>query len=279
MRKPSNHEGEVYNRWTIIKIINGKKCIAKCECGNEKEVYTNNIISGKSKSCGCLARENNAKRMTTHGESKTKLYKVWRGIKTRCTDSKSKSYVFYGGRGIKMYDEWYKSYEIFSKWCYENGYKDGLEIDRIDVNKNYEPSNCRFVTRLVNANNKRDNHYLTINGESHTIAEWSRIKNISQNLIIGRLKRNWSLDDIFKSKTEDRDGRFKPTHFELINGELLSFSEICKKYGFKIGCIRSRYKKGLRGNELIKPLTPMNKPRKEWDKINENLRKSTKITN
>ena len=129
-----------------------------------------------------------------HGKSHTKLYKVWKGMRQRCLNPNKKNYKNYGGRGITMCKEWLDNFEVFEKWAYESGYSDGLSIDRIDNDGNYEPSNCRWTTPFVQANNRRTCHLLTFNGETHNIREWARIIGVRETVIHQRLKRGWSIE-------------------------------------------------------------------------------------
>jgi hypothetical protein len=101
------------------------------------------------------------------------LYERWREIRRRCMAPSNKSWKHYGGRGIRVCEEW-DSFPEFEQWAVSNGYSDGLHIDRIDVNKDYSPDNCRWVTNLQNQNNKRNNYYVTAFGETKTLAEWGR---------------------------------------------------------------------------------------------------------
>lgn len=123
----------------------------------------------------------------------TRIYRIWNHMKTRCLNPKSHAYKDYGGRGIKICKEWIDSIENFNSWAIKNGYDENLTLDRIDVNGNYEPSNCRWVSRKSQANNRRNNHLLTFNNETHTIAEWSTIVNINPTSINKRLSIGWSV--------------------------------------------------------------------------------------
>ena len=118
-----------------------------------------------------------------------RLYTIWRAMRERCRREANIGYSKYGGRGITVCDEW-QDYEAFKRWAYENGYQDVLSIDRIDVDGNYCPENCRWATMKEQANNKRNNHVVTYKGETHTVAEWAEITGISYRTIISRLNRD-----------------------------------------------------------------------------------------
>lgn len=143
------------------------KC--RCDCGKELYVHPANAKMGRVHSCGCLQRE----KATTHGQRYTQLYRTWVDMRRRCRDSKHPTYANYGGRGIKVCDEW-QSFEVFEQWALSHGYTDTLTIDRIDVNGNYEPSNCRWATIQEQSNNKRNNRYVDVFGEHLTITEATR---------------------------------------------------------------------------------------------------------
>lgn len=124
--------------------------ICNCECGNETIVPTQHLKSGNTKSCGCLNSELVSKRFTKTGESNHRLYRIWRNMKRRCCDNTFKAYKNYGGKGISICAEWLTSFENFYNWAVSNGYQNHLTIDRIDVNGNYEPNNCQWITRSEN---------------------------------------------------------------------------------------------------------------------------------
>lgn len=162
--------------------------LCKCDCGVEKIIRGHDLKCG-TKSCGCSRIKNTG--LYQHGLSKTKLHGLWRNIKDRCYNQKNKSYSFYGGRGIKMCDEWFSDFVSFYNWSYLNGYKEGLQIDRIDTNGDYSPENCRWVDKLVQANNTRRNVYVTINGETKSVPEWSRILGVNQRSVHTRISKGW----------------------------------------------------------------------------------------
>lgn len=172
----------------------------RCDCGNEFIARKSAVTSGNTSRCmECSAKEKR-NRGITHGFSKTRLYKEWAGIIQRCENELSTSYDRYGAIGISVCDEWHK-FEPFAEWALSNGYNDELTIDRIDVEGNYEPSNCRWVGNLEQANNKRTNVYITVNGEVHTIADWARIYRMKYHTLYDRVKKGWNENELFKGYT------------------------------------------------------------------------------
>lgn len=152
--------GQKFGRLTVLSMEKDYKCKCLCECGVEVLSRKDHLLRGATKSCGCLKSETASKRWrersTIHGMYYEPLYRVWVHMINRCsgkTNSGSKRDYF--DRGIRVCNPWKNNPEVFIKWGKENGYKKGLQIDRIDNNGNYEPANCRFVTPLVNAHNKR----------------------------------------------------------------------------------------------------------------------------
>lgn len=182
-----------------------ERWLCKCDCGNTVSVLRKGLLSGNTKSCGCSISEINRKRLTVHGGKGTKLYEVWCSIKGRCYNGKNRAFKHYGARGIAMCDEWRVNYASFRKWSYSNGYAEGLTIDRINVNGNYEPDNCRWVDMTVQANNRTNSIEITYNGETHTCSEWARITGINYDTLNNRYHAGMSPEDIL-SKGKHKTG-------------------------------------------------------------------------
>lgn len=176
---------------------NDKKYWCKCSCGNIKSVRRACLLRGITASCGCLRAEKSSERRKTHGLSQCSLYRVWRSMKNRCYMESNKSYYLYGGKGIKVCDEW-KDFINFYNWSVGNGYEKGKSIDRIDSNKDYCPENCRWVDSKTQNNNTSRNHLITYNGETKTMAQWCEMLNMSYDKVKSRLnKYGWSVEKTF----------------------------------------------------------------------------------
>lgn len=197
----------VFGRLTVIKRTENDKqgnamWLCKCECGKEKIVLGHSLRQRKTNSCGCLLSESSRNRMknllTKHGMASTKLYRVYSSMRERCEKTSCSEYHRYGGRGITVCDEWKNDRNSFFKWALENGYKEGLQIDRSDNDGNYEPSNCKWVTPLENCNNTSKNVFLEWNGERHTLSEWARITGINVSTIYSRRKAGKTPAEILK---------------------------------------------------------------------------------
>lgn len=168
--------------------------LCKCDCGNMTYVTTSNLNQKQVFSCGCYRKKKSAESHFKHGCTNTKLFRVWCSMIARCYHSYDNSYVNYGARGICVCMEWKNSFSVFRDWAYSNGYQEGLTIDRIDNDGNYEPSNCRWVSRKVQGNNSRINHTLTFNGETKTISQWSEKLGIPYQRLLMRVHRGWSIE-------------------------------------------------------------------------------------
>lgn len=178
------------------------KCL--CECGNYVVCLAYNLKDGHTRSCGCLHKKGTR---TTHGMRHTRLYGIWTDMKSRCDNPNMKRYFDYGGRGITICDEWHNSFESFRDWAMANGYRDDLSIDRVDVNGNYEPSNCRWIPREAQASNKRNNFLLTMDGETKTISQWERITGIERRTIAKRKKLGWTDEKALRQPVKNKKER------------------------------------------------------------------------
>jgi hypothetical protein len=217
MARSQDLTNQKFNLLTVIKLHhiqtilrNNKKVgsryywLCKCECGNTTIVHTTNLKNGSVKSCGCLKH---LSRNFTHKLSRSRLYTIYYNMKARCYNPNEPSYKNYGKRGIKICSHWLEDFSNFYDWAITHGYQENLTIDRIDVNGNYEPSNCRWATYKQQSNNTRRNHFITFENETHTIAEWAKIYNISSSLLGERLKYGWDFQkavstspDIYKNR-------------------------------------------------------------------------------
>lgn len=188
-----NLVGKTYGYLTVIEktdIKRAKKGIywkCRCSCGKEVVINGNDIRYGNTISCGC----SKVNRFKTHGLSDTRLYSIWTDMKQRCLNRNAKAFDYYGKKGITICDEWL-DFVKFYEWSMSNGYKDDLTIDRIDVNGDYSPDNCRWVDMTTQLNNTSRNHFITKDGERKTVAQWAHSLDLSPQAIFSRLRRGWS---------------------------------------------------------------------------------------
>ena len=180
--------GKRFGRWTIVKRAPDKitqsgyrnimwHCV--CDCGNEKIVRGKSLVYGVSRSCGCLQKEELSDRASKHHGFGTRLYSIWNSMRQRCNNQNHRAFCNYGGRGIKVCNEW-DDFAAFRDWAYESGYRDDaargeLTLDRIDVNGDYSPENCRFADMKQQAENRRDSIIVEHNGECHPLTVWAEI--------------------------------------------------------------------------------------------------------
>lgn len=175
-----------------------------CDCGNEIITQARNLRSGDTVSCGCVRKSNLTEGNVKHGMSKSRLYRTWRSMKRRCTDKHRMNYADYGGRGIKVCEEWASSFETFMVWANENGYDDSLTIDRVDCDGSYSPENCRWATSKMQNNNTRRNVRITYDNQTHTIAEWADLLNIKYDTLYKRISQGWPYERAFSKIAHTR---------------------------------------------------------------------------
>ena len=220
MVKRKNLTGLVFGRLTVIEYSYTKKnhgyWKCKCSCGTISHIAATSLISGKSTTCGCGRREKVSewitKRNTKHGLSKrseakkNKLSMIWSSMKARCYCETNKAYKNYGGRGISICNEWKNDLKSFHDWSIENGYIEGLTIERIDNDGNYKPSNCAWIPFSEQCNNKRSSIRINDNGVIKTIIQASIDHNLTYTCLIQRLRKGLghfeALNTPIKSKTK-----------------------------------------------------------------------------
>ncbi len=212
-----------FGRLTVIKYVetdkNRKKLwLCRCDCGNKKIVPTTYLTSGDTTSCGCYRKEceliNLSKfwgKHKTHGLSKTRIYQIWADMKDRCNNKNNQFYKNYGKRGIKVCEDWSTNFMNFYNWAINNGYTSRLTIDRIDVNGNYEPNNCRWATRKIQANNTRVTRKIVIYGEKKSAYEFEKQYGIKAHTLIDRYNKGYRDDKlIYKGNL----GHFRKTNLK-----------------------------------------------------------------
>lgn len=194
--------GKKFGKLTVIEECRERakgnhilyRCL--CECGNYCNVRGYDLRHEKTRSCGCLIK--------THGKSHSKLYDKFISMKRRCYDAKRKDYQYYGARGIQVCDEWLNDFQAFYDWAINNGYRDGLTIDRINNDGNYEPSNCRWATMEQQNNNTRLTKHIKYSNYNYSISQWGRILNIDSSTISKRLKDNWDIEKLLTKRTDNK---------------------------------------------------------------------------
>lgn len=219
-----------FGRLTVIGgpiLQNGKahyRC--RCDCGRETVPWGYNLRRGMTGSCGCLWRDVMFARHTKHGEGghkhRTKLYQVWLGIKARCYDPNHTGYRYYGARGIAVCAAWRSSYVTFRTWALAFGYRPGLFIDRVNVDGDYEPQNCRWIDRAASARNRRDTTFLSAFGERKPLVEWAEDRRcvVPMSALVNRLGNGWRPEDALT-----RPSRRRPPRFITAFGERKTLSE------------------------------------------------------
>ena len=233
----------------------------KCDCGKVVKVVLQSLKDGKTKSCGCLNREKMGKSNLIHGKSKTRIYHIWRDMRERCTKPSKFGYEYYGGRGIKVCEEWLGSNNFmnFYEWSMANGYSEELTIDRIDVNGNYCPENCRWVDLKTQSNNRGDNKFICYNGQTKTLAQWSELLNMSYFALTNRLRNGWSVEKTFTTSI-----KHSRKYIEY-NGIKYKFSELAKMHNLKTDTFLHRLDSGWSLEDALKK--PLKNIKKRKGKI------------
>lgn len=218
----------------IGKIDTQNRYLCICDCGNKTEVSYHELISGAKKSCGCLRRDVQQVIHTKHGDSHKRLYKIYRGMLSRCYNTNQETYRRYWGRGIVVCDEWH-DYDVFREWALSHGYNDDLTIDRIDNSKGYSPDNCRWIPSSQQAANQTTNKIITIDGVSHIMSEWCRVYGINPGTVWHRIDDGW---DPVKAITTPLISK---THMITYNGKTQSIRDWSEETGIPLNTLRLRF--------------------------------------
>ena len=198
-----NLMSQKFGKLTVIEKADNNKqgkqmWVCKCDCGKikVKPVTTNDLKSGKVKSCGCLYLESNKGRRLSHGLTHSRIYNIWQGLLSRCYYSKNVAFKNYGGRGITVCEEWRNDFKAFYNWSISNGYSEKLTLDRINSNGNYNPSNCRWVSMKEQENNRRNNRLIFYKNKKYTVSQLAEKLNITSATLLWRLNNGWNEEEL-----------------------------------------------------------------------------------
>jgi hypothetical protein len=183
--------GERYDRWTVVADAPGRHYLCRCDCGTERTVTGSALRRGRSRSCGCIAKDQ-LRATRKHGMSLTTIYNLWGSMVSRCNNPTHQAFPNYGGRGIKVCDRWL-SFENFYTDMGER--PEGKELDRINNDGPYSPENCRWATPRQQGRNRRTNRVITFNGKSMCVADWADELGLSSANIYLRLSKGWSVEE------------------------------------------------------------------------------------
>lgn len=212
---PKLVKGDKWEHLTIIDVYYVKRGIRQnnntfvdiiCDCGKKKyKIEGASLLRGNTKSCGCLAIRKFVERVTTHNLTNHPLFDIWRHMIRRCTKTKAANYYLYGGRGIRVCDNWL-DIKNFINDMYPS-YMKGLKLERINNNEGYSLSNCKWATPKEQSNNRRNTIFLTYQGETLGMSEWARKLNVSRYLLEGRLMLGWTHEDILSIPSRHKNKR------------------------------------------------------------------------
>lgn len=193
--------GQRFGRLVVVSRAENTKrgqarWVCQCDCGNITEVKGGALRSGATKSCGCYQRDRTAQSCITHGGTKSRLYLVWAGMKQRCLNINNSRYAAYGGRGIRICDEWENDFAMFRDWAFANGYDENAPfgactLDRINNDGDYEPSNCRWIEQKEQARNQRTNVNIGFCEKTQTVTQWAEERGIKTGTLAYRIRKGW----------------------------------------------------------------------------------------
>lgn len=268
-----NLRGRRFARLLVLNLVEGHQglwhCV--CDCGKEVDVYASLLVTGHTKSCGCLNKENQkelSQYSITHHKTNTRIYSVWCGIKDRCNNPNASHYERYGGRGITVCEDWNNSFQSFYDWAIQAGYDERLSgkkqtIDRINVNKGYSPDNCRWISPKEQGRNKENTVYLIDDGKKITAIEFCEKYNIVDTKYVRRkIKKGQTAEEILFD-------------WNILNNKLDEYyttNEAAKYYNVSAQSVRKWYWSGklkgiVSGQRLYIPKGQIIEKRKDRDNL------------
>lgn len=245
--------GRVFGRLTVVERVGEKRWRSSCTCGGIAISKTQNLISGKAKSCGCLSREVAASLKRTHGAANTRAHNTWNGIIQRCNNPNNKHFKNYGGRGITVCDEWLD----FSTFLRDMGQPaEGFSIERVDNNAGYFKENCIWADRTTQQRNRRVVQLVELNGEKRCLSEWAEIYGLSQSLVLSRFNSlKWSLEETLgiTERKVVRPTRSITSRCRWVEhgGKKMYLEEWCRELGLNSKTVHSRIARGASDLEAL----------------------------
>lgn len=233
--------GRRFHRLLVVAISNRKNAKnsslweCKCDCGSVHHCDSNALTSGRTQSCGCLAKENAGRRLksifTKHGLTNSPEYSVWLNMRRRCSDPKNKRYARYGGRGIKVCDSWASDFGAFYA---DMGPRPSPKhtIEREDNNRGYEPDNCVWATQDKQANNTVTNVFIERDGVRKTASQWARELGVNPDTVAVRIRKGQSLETLFdRTKIVHSSAKLRPDDVRKIRQDKRNNLQIAREYG------------------------------------------------
>lgn len=243
MKEFRDISNQKYGKLTPVEYVgvykNRSSWLCKCDCGNETIVSATKILSGHTKSCGCLKIK--------YSIENKRMFQIWCNMHKRCKRNDQRDSKYYFGKGVKVCQDW-DVYENFQSWAFENGYADNLTLDRIDSKGNYEPSNCRWITMAEQQRNKSNCYYVTINGVQKTLSEWAREIGIPRETLRYRVEKNLPVNKLLaKSMAKEQKKevvQISPTS-EVVN-KWDSITEAAKDLGVAFNTVNRWISHGVK---------------------------------
>lgn len=253
--------GQRFGKLKTVRKIENKKSghsawLCQCDCKNYTEVTACHLRDGHTRSCGCLKNKYNA-------ENK-RILSIWRNMIQRCDNGDRRDSKYYHDKGITVCDEW-RDYKTFEKWAIENGYAENLTLDRINDSRNYEPSNCQWITLEEQQRKKSNNIWIEYNGEKKILADWAREYKINRKTLESRLEMGYTFEEALKKKP-----RINRTSVVVnYNGEEMNITQLSEKLGVSVAMISKELKQGISIEKVIERAIEVKKRREAKENLTD----------